>query len=100
MCTRRSGCVVAISEAEAIRRYPELAAVRTIREAGWKFRPRLDESGELVGIDGWRDWPGGCRDGLGIKASTDACAIRMFVDELVWDVSGTLTDVVRRHRAP
>jgi hypothetical protein len=86
--------VTAISEADAIRAYPELDALRTIRAAGWRFRLRLDESGELVGIDGWRDWPGGWRDAIGIKASTDACAIRMFGGELVWDVAGTLTDVV------
>jgi hypothetical protein len=92
MTSRRA--VTEISEADAIRRYPELDALRMIRAAGWKFRPRLDESGELVGIDGWRDWPGGWRDAIGIKASTDACAIRMFGGELVWDVAGTLSDVV------
>jgi hypothetical protein len=83
-----------ISEADALRVYPELAALCMIRDAGWRFRPRLDESGELVGIDGWRDWPGGWRDAIGIKASTDACAIRLFVDVVVWDFAGTLTDVV------
>lgn len=83
-----------ISEAEAIRRYPELDGLRMIRDAGWRFRMRTDESHELVGIDGWHDWPGGWRDAIGIKTSTDACAIRMFVDELVWDVSGTLNDMV------
>jgi hypothetical protein len=86
--------VPAISEAAAIARYPELDALRTIRDAGWVFKPRLDESGELVGIDGWRDWPGGWRDAIGIKGSTDACAIRLFVDVMVWDFAGTLTDVV------
>jgi hypothetical protein len=86
--------VAPISEADAIRRYPELDALRIIRHAGWTFRPRLDESGELVCIDGWRGWPGGCRDAIGIKASTDACAIRLLCGEMVWDVAGTLTDVV------
>ena len=84
----------AISEADAIRAYPELDALRTIRDAGWRFRPRLDRYRNLDGIDGWRDWPGGWRDAIGIRSSTDACAIRLFVDELVWDVSGTLADVV------
>lgn len=83
-----------ISETEAIRCYPELAGVCLIRDAGWKFKPRLDESGVLVGIDGWRDWTGGWRDAIGIKASTDACGIRMFGQDLVWDIAGTLTDVV------
>jgi hypothetical protein len=86
--------VAAISEAEAIRAYPELDALRMIRDAGWVFRPRLDEPGELVGIDGWRDWPGGWRDAIGIGGSTDACAIRLHVDVIVWDFAGTLTDVV------
>jgi hypothetical protein len=85
---------VTISEADAIRAYPELEVLRTIRDASWKFRPQLDESRELVGIDGWRDWPGGWRDAIGIMASTDAVAVRLVGGELVWDVSGTLSDVV------
>jgi hypothetical protein len=83
-----------ISQAEAIRAYPELDALRMIRDEGWRFRPQLDESGELVGLDGWQDWPGGWRDAIGIKASTDSCAIRLHCDEMVWDVVGTLADVV------
>lgn len=82
------------SEEDAIRRFPELDELRTIRDAGWNFTPRLDEAGELVGIDGWRDWPGGCRDGIGIKASTDAVAVRLVAGELVWEHAGTLADVV------
>jgi hypothetical protein len=85
---------VAISEADAIRAYPELDALRMIRDGGWVFRPRLDESGELVGLDGWHDWPGGWRDTIGINSSTDACAGRASGDEMVWAVEGTLTDVV------
>jgi hypothetical protein len=85
--------VTPISEAEAIRVHPELDALRTIRDAGWKF-PRLDGADELVAIEGWRDWPGGWRDAIAINAITDACAGRAFGAEMVWAVEGTLTDVV------
>jgi hypothetical protein len=85
---------VAVSEAEALRTFPELITLRTLKAAGWKFRTRLDEADQLVGIDGWHDWPGGWRDGLGIRSSTDACGIRKFGDDLVWDFSGTLSDVL------
>lgn len=83
-----------ISEAEAVARYPELELLRSIRDAGWLFLQRLDRYGNLDGIDCWRHWPDGWRDGIAIRTSADACAIRMCFDQLVWDVADRLTDVV------
>lgn len=85
---------MAISEAEAIRLYPELEVLRTIRSAGWYFRARLDGAGEMLAIEGWRDWPDGWRDAIVINDSTDACAGRALADDMVWCTEGTLTDVV------
>ncbi|ONI92731.1 hypothetical protein ALI22I_02275 [Saccharothrix sp. ALI-22-I] len=39
-----------ISEAEAVRRYPELHELVTAGRAGWTFRSLHDAGGELVGI--------------------------------------------------
>jgi hypothetical protein len=85
---------VAISEAEAVARYPELELLRTIKAAGRTFRARFDGVGELLAIEGWRDWPDGWRDAIVITDSADACAGRALADEMVWAVEGTLNDVV------
>ena len=41
-----------INNADALRRYPELQPLLTVREAGWTFRPIQDDGGELEGIAG------------------------------------------------
>ena len=41
-----------ITEADALRRYPELHQLLTIRRAGWIFRLIDDANGELVGLSG------------------------------------------------
>jgi hypothetical protein len=37
---------------EALRRFPELQELVTVREAGWRFRPIANEHAELEGIVG------------------------------------------------
>lgn len=39
-----------VSEAEALRRFPELAELVSIREAGWNFHLLRDEDGGLLGL--------------------------------------------------
>lgn len=41
-----------INNEDALRRYPELQQLVTVREAGWVFRPIQDEDGPLEGIAG------------------------------------------------
>ncbi|MGH3620663.1 MAG: hypothetical protein ACRDQ5_02585 [Sciscionella sp.] len=41
-----------INNEDALRRYPELQELVTVREAGWVFRPIQDVGGELEGIAG------------------------------------------------
>jgi hypothetical protein len=41
-----------ITETDAIRRFPELRELIAARDAGWAFRPFLDEVGTLEGIAG------------------------------------------------
>jgi hypothetical protein len=41
-----------INNEDAVRRYPELQELVTVREAGWVFRPIQDDGGELEGIAG------------------------------------------------
>jgi hypothetical protein len=41
-----------VSIDEALRRFPELRELVTVREAGWHFRPIADEHAELEGIVG------------------------------------------------
>jgi hypothetical protein len=41
-----------VTNADAIRLYPELQQLLSIREAGWVFRPIQDEGGVLAGIAG------------------------------------------------
>src|SRR3979490_1174895 len=43
---------VPITEADALRRFPELQELVTVREAGWYFRPIQANGGELEGILG------------------------------------------------
>ncbi|APU16626.1 hypothetical protein [Actinoalloteichus fjordicus] len=43
-----------ITEAEALRRYPELAGLLALRRAGWSWTTDRDEDGELTALVGFR----------------------------------------------
>ncbi|CRK57046.1 hypothetical protein [Alloactinosynnema sp. L-07] len=43
-----------ITEADAVSRYPELAQLAGIRDAGWVFRPFHDQHDQLMGLAGSR----------------------------------------------
>lgn len=92
----RPGSIV-ITEADAIRAYPELAQLYTFRDAGWRFLPITDDDGQLGGLVGTRHWPGHT-DALWIYGRTDTLAVRLLADApgarggLVWKRSGALAD--------
>ncbi|MFI9380583.1 hypothetical protein [Kutzneria sp. NPDC052558] len=44
--------IPAVSIEEALRRFPELQELITVREAGWHFRPIANQHAELEGIVG------------------------------------------------
>lgn len=83
----------------AIRAYPELAGLATLRAGGWLFLPCHDEDGQLTSLDGFRRWRG-CTDALRIRGQTDAVGIRVLGEGagrgggLVWERSGSVAEVV------
>jgi hypothetical protein len=88
-----------ITEADALRRFPELQEFVTVREAGWYFRPIQDSGGELEGIAGSysRDQ---YTDALFIFDRTNVSAARVLDDTYgggcVWSKEGSdLQEVVR-----
>jgi hypothetical protein len=85
-------------DASAIREFPELIALILIREAGWLFLPlRTDPHGDPTELDGLREWPGGVVDAIRVRSETDSMALRMTFGDppgIVWETSGTLSDVV------
>jgi hypothetical protein len=85
------------TDEDAVRRYPELAGLVTLRDAKWRFVHHCDESGELTAIDGFTCWPHRWTDAITIKSSTNVLALRMTGDEppgIVWQHAGALTEVV------
>ena len=86
-----------ITEADALRAYPELAYLGVIRDAGWRFRHLTDDDGQLYGLVVARHWPGHT-DALWIYGRTDTHAVRLLADApgarggLVWERTGTLAD--------
>jgi hypothetical protein len=86
-----------VEDEEAVNRYPELAGLVLIRDAGWRFLHHHDASGEVTCVDGYYQWPGGQTDAIAIKNSTDVLAVRMTNDEppgIVWQCADTLAVVV------
>jgi hypothetical protein len=86
-----------VQDEEAVERYPELAGLVLIRDAGWQFMHHHGASGEVTCIDGYYQWPGGQTDAIAIKNRTDVLAVRMTDDEppgIVWQCADTLAAVV------
>lgn len=68
-----------ITEADAIRRYPELVALADARRAGWRFRMLVNSDGEpecLVGSRSLRQYT----DAIFIHDRTDVSAARVLDD--------------------
>ncbi|GAB2991962.1 hypothetical protein GCM10027184_52550 [Saccharothrix stipae] len=60
---------------------------------GWRFLPI--ESGRDQ-IDGFRQWPGGWRDGVRFRDEGDALGLRMDRDtRITWECTGSLAEVVQ-----
>ncbi|MDQ3989291.1 MAG: hypothetical protein M3291_08865 [Actinomycetota bacterium] len=80
-------------EAAALAAFPELRWLLDLREAGWVFLPGFS-GGELIEVRGVRTWPGGWADGMRVRYTTDAAALRIDQDGgVVWQREGTLCEV-------
>jgi hypothetical protein len=88
--------VMTESDRRAVALYPELQRLIDIRELGWVFR--VEPAGQLIVVKGlylhtvgmvyWADM-------LEIRALTDAAAVRLNPDrEVVWNVTGSLVDII------
>jgi hypothetical protein len=69
----------AVTEADALQRYPELTALVTMREAGWRFRVITNSDGEpecLVGSRSVQRYT----DAIFIHDRTDVSAARVLDD--------------------
>ena len=76
----------------AVLAFPEIEYLLIIRDGGWRFLP--PESG-VEQLDGFRAWPRGWRDGIRIRSATDVLGIRTNADhEIVWESTGSITDVI------
>lgn len=87
-----------ITEEEALRRFPELHALITIRRAGWSFRRLGNREHELVGLVGsysaWR-----YTDALWIYNRANVIGVRVLDEAygggVVWQKdTGTLSEIV------
>jgi len=89
--------VNALSDADAVRLYPELADLISLRDAGWRFLPVTGDGGSLNELDGFRAWPGGWVDGVRIYSPTNALGIRTAPTDppaLTWEQTGAVAQVV------
>lgn len=89
---------LSISEAEAVQRFPELQSLVDVRQAGWNFRPILDDNSSLVGISGSHSVQR-YTDAIYIFDRTNVTAARVVADEYgggcVWSKEGAdLQEVV------
>lgn len=86
--------MTAVSDADAVVVYPELRWLIALREAGWQFMPVTDDDG-LKAVEGYRALPGGYREALRVRSSTDTLGLRCNpLGEVVWQLTGTLVEVV------
>lgn len=85
----------AADDDDAIAAFPELRRLVRLRDANWTFTPARDDAGQLIQLNGVRDWPGGQADAVRIRFTNDAAAIRLDRDGTVlWTCEGALVDVV------
>ncbi|SHG97366.1 hypothetical protein [Streptoalloteichus hindustanus] len=81
----------------AIEAFPELRHLITLRHCGWRFLPPLVRDGQHVEIDGFREWPEGSRDVIGVRSPTEVTGLRMTGEDppgIVWERTGSLGEVV------
>ena len=83
------------AERAAFAAHPVLRLLAALRDrGGWQFTHR-EPNGAVVLTNGFRVWPGGWADVLGVFAETDAQAARVNpAGELVWERTGDLTYVL------
>lgn len=90
-----------LTAAEAVQLFPSLRHLLLLREAGWVFFPVEGPDTDGSVLDGAKVWPRGWRDCIRMKDETDTLGLRMHVavdkhaeNEIVWERSGTLEDLV------
>lgn len=84
-----------VPDDDALAAFPELARLADLRDTGWSFTPAHDDAGDLLQLNGVREWPGGHVDALRVRFVSDAAAIRCDQHgEVLWTFEGTLADVV------
>ncbi|SHF13974.1 hypothetical protein [Streptoalloteichus hindustanus] len=86
-----------VTDQAAVDAFPELAHLITLRNGGWRFLPPLVRDGRPVEVDGFREWPGGHRDAIGVRSPSDVTGLRMTGEEppgIVWQRDGGLGEVV------
>jgi hypothetical protein len=80
-----------ITEADALREYPELQQLVDVRRAGWNFRVIEDDAHRLTGLAASMSRKQ-YTDALFILDSTNVSAVRLLADEYgggcVWKKSG------------
>jgi hypothetical protein len=87
-----------ITEADALRTYPELAKLIDLRRSGWRFAHWIEDNVQLgiTGSHSVREFT----DALFIADRTTVLAVRMLADQpgarggLIWKYHGALTDAV------
>ncbi|GGM72421.1 hypothetical protein GCM10012275_48740 [Longimycelium tulufanense] len=84
------------TDAAAVRAFPELRHLITLRDGGWRFLPAPHVGGVPVRIDGFREYPGHW-DAIRVESPVDVLGIRMTRENppgLVWERTGSLGEVV------
>jgi hypothetical protein len=78
----------------SVRRYPVLKGLVDLHLSGWIFTADMDDEGNISLVKGIRPWPHHYgADALRVRSETDAAAMR---DQhgLVWERTGTVSEVV------
>ncbi|MCP2262063.1 hypothetical protein LX15_005795 [Streptoalloteichus tenebrarius] len=86
-----------VTDQAAIDAFPELRHLIALRNGGWRFLPPLVRDGLPVEVDGFREWPGGYRDVIGVRSPTDVTGLRVTGEDppgIVWEFTGGLGEVV------
>lgn len=86
--------MIGAHDATAVAAFPQLQALIELRNAGWTLRPVLDDNHEVTVVQGFRVYPHGWVDAIGVRYTTDAQALRCDPDGgVVWKRTGGLVEV-------
>jgi hypothetical protein len=87
--------MIGVPDDEALAAFPELVRLAELRGAGWSFTPAHDDAGELIQLNGMREWPRGHVDAVRVRFTSDAAAMRCDQHgDVLWTFEGTLAQVI------